>query len=400
MADDGFSDEEFGDRDDGKYLQDDDDFEYGSNEGDSPSGKTQLVQNQPFDEAVELSDSESIASARGEPKPAAKPQAPSTSGDADQQIQNKPFDEAIDVSDGESVEDQPDDKQQSIDASDPYPDTGNSHLGGTMDSGLDLGGHDDNRQVGGGAQMPQEQSESSSDDEDEDDDSSRGGGAAKGGYNPADYTNLPVSAEIQELFQHIGRYKPKTIELDTTMKPFVPDYIPAVGDIDAFLKMPRPDQKPDNLGLSVLDEPGGTQSDPTVLDLQLRATAKQTNLKPMIVRSIDCADKPTKNKAITAWVNSINELHRTKPPTQVNYTKNMPDIEQLMQVWPAEFEQMLQTVKLPTAELDVDLQTYARLICCIMDIPVYNNIIESLHVLFTLYSEFKNNQHFQQQAEV
>merc|ERR1712216_1116017 len=117
-------------------------------------------------------------------------------------------------------------------------------------------------------------------------------------------------------------------------------------------------------------------------------------LKPMIVRSIDCADKPTKNKAITAWVNSINELHRTKPPTQVNYTKNMPDIEQLMQVWPAEFEQMLQTVKLPTAELDVDLQTYARLICCIMDIPVYNNIIESLHVLFTLYSEFKNNQHF------
>ncbi len=49
------------------------------------------------------------------------------------------------------------------------------------------------------------------------------------------------------------------------------------------------------------------------------------------------------NKAIAAWVNSINELHRSKPPTQVNYGKLMPDIEQLMQVglsvlfiWPLE----------------------------------------------------------------
>ena len=45
-------------------------------------------------------------------------------------------------------------------------------------------------------------------------------------------------------------------------------------------------------------------------------------------------------------------------------------------------------------------QEYAKIVCCIMDIPVYNNLVESLHVLFTLYSEFKNNQHFQQQAEV
>ena len=34
-----------------------------------------------------------------------------------------------------------------------------------------------------------------------------------------------------------GRYKPQISELDTRLKPFVPDYIPAVGDIDAFLKV-------------------------------------------------------------------------------------------------------------------------------------------------------------------
>lgn len=45
---------------------------------------------------------------------------------------------------------------------------------------------------------------------------------------------------------------------------------------------------------------------------------------------------------------------------------------------------------------------YARIICSMADIPVHkqtNNkaVIESLHVLFTLFSEFRSNQHFQQQ---
>ncbi len=34
------------------------------------------------------------------------------------------------------------------------------------------------------------------------------------------------------------------------------------------------------------------------------------------------------------------------------------------------------------------------MICAILDIPVHNSITQSLHVLFTLYSEFKNNPHF------
>ena len=32
-----------------------------------------------------------------------------------------------------------------------------------------------------------------------------------------------------------------------------------------------------------------------------------------------------------------------------------------------------------------------------LDIPVYGSLTESLHVLFTLYSDFKANVHFQQQ---
>ena len=42
-----------------------------------------------------------------------------------------------------------------------------------------------------------------------------------------------------------------TIDLETKLKPFVPDYIPSVGSIDEFIKVPRPDGKPDFLGLKV-----------------------------------------------------------------------------------------------------------------------------------------------------
>ena len=53
-------------------------------------------------------------------------------------------------------------------------------------------------------------------------------------------------------------------------------------------------------------------------------------------------------------------------------------------------ENMLRTRKLPDHTLDVDLKTYAHIVCNLLDIPVHNNnIIESLHVLYTLYSEFK-----------
>jgi intraflagellar transport protein 46 len=43
-----------------------------------------------------------------------------------------------------------------------------------------------------------------------------------------------------------------SIEIDTKLKAFVPDYIPTVGEVDAFIKMPRPDGQPETLGLNIL----------------------------------------------------------------------------------------------------------------------------------------------------
>merc|ERR1712007_162786 len=117
--------------------------------------------------------------------------------------------------------------------------------------------------------------------------------------------------------------------------------------------------------------------------------------QPMEVRSIENAEKNPKQ--IENWVNRINDLNRSKPAPTVQYSRRMPDIEQLMQVWPAEFEEYLQQNPLPDmTDLDLDLPAYIRIMAAILDIPVNQQLTETLHVMFTLYSEFKSNQHFAQ----
>ena len=76
----------------------------------------------------------------------------------------------------------------------------------------------------------------------------------------------------------------------------------------------------------------------------------------------------------------------------------------VIKVWPAEIEDHLNNMNLFGEELDFSLKDFCSLNCNILDIPVHNtnnkkNIIESLHVMFTLFSEFKMNQHFQQKND-
>lgn len=71
--------------------------------------------------------------------------------------------------------------------------------------------------------------------------------------------------------------------LDVKMECFIPEYLPSIGQIDTFIKVPRPDGKPDGLGLTQLDEPATVESDRTVLELQLRAISKKKNADPITV---------------------------------------------------------------------------------------------------------------------
>ena len=80
---------------------------------------------------------------------------------------------------------------------------------------------------------------------------------------------------------------------------------------------------------------------------------------------------------------------------QVHYKRNMPDIDSLLDVWPEEFEQALKTLKLPSPDLDLTLLEYSKTLCAILDIPTYENPVESLHQMFSLYMDFRNNPHLQ-----
>jgi hypothetical protein len=43
--------------------------------------------------------------------------------------------------------------------------------------------------------------------------------------------------ELQELYQYITKFHPQDVDIETLFQPFIPDYIPAIGDIDAMLKV-------------------------------------------------------------------------------------------------------------------------------------------------------------------
>jgi len=350
---------------------------------------TKLLANQPYDESLSVYDDEDVASSEPSPRaPLNKSMDPDMSDDEFDHDDEEEEEEDEDVIEVSAPPKQPNGTNVTAQVQQM-----------SLDPGVQAKAAVAQVRPGGGAHVI-----GGSDDDDDDDDDEESSEedetvqqATEGAYDPADYEHLPVSQEIKELFQYITRYTPQTVDLEYKLKPFIPEYIPAVGDIDAFLKVSKPDLKPERLGLQVLDEPCAKQSDPTVLDLQLRSISKATTGKQMVVRSIEDAEH--NQKAVDAWIESIGDLHKDKPPQTVMYTKTMPDIEQLMQEWPPEFEEMLKHTSLPTADLDMELNEYVDMICAILDIPVYpGGRVQALHVLFTLYSEFKNSQHFNQLA--
>mmetsp|Transcript_34835 Transcript_34835/g.109386 ORF Transcript_34835/g.109386 Transcript_34835/m.109386 type:complete len:414 (-) Transcript_34835:124-1365(-) len=347
-----------------------------------PREPRQLANDQ-YDEALDVSASMDVKSfAGGSPT-----QPPGHGGLAkveEAEISNNPFDEVHDMSgsDDESIDTTASAKYPGA-AVDPNPDSkpnvepnpipdprpnpnpkdakmskssqdaaaaalsGGSTMGGAKASGAmgSMGG-----QTGGlkAAMSPGSKSSGvASEDESEeesDDEAESSGVIYKNAYKSSDYAHLNVGAEVRELFNYIERYKPHEVELDTTLMCFIPDYIPAVGDMDAFLKVPRPDGVEDDLGLKVLDEPSASQSDPTVLELQLRAISKKVH-GDVSVRSIENAHKSPAD--IERWIKSIQELHRNKPPPRVTYNRSMPEIEPLMEAWPEDFERALSQIAIP-----------------------------------------------------
>ncbi|XP_077489702.1 intraflagellar transport 46 isoform X2 [Amblyomma americanum] len=215
-------------------------------------------------------------------------------------------------------------------------------------------------------QAEDEEDDDQEDEEDEDEDEPLV--TVDGAYDPTEFDSLAVSAEIKELFGFITRYTPQTVELDQELRPFVPELIPAVGDIDAFLKVPRPDGSTAQLlGLRVLDEPSAQQSEPSILALRLRALSRDARLAASSKAVVKCVERPEEQpREIDLWLQSVQELHRARPPPTVRYTRSMPDVESLMQEWPPDFEELLAEAQVPTAQLECSLEEYATMACRVL----------------------------------
>lgn len=119
-------------------------------------------------------------------------------------------------------------------------------------------------------------------------------------------------------------------EIDTELKPFIPEYIPAVGEVDAFLKIPRPDGDVEKLGLAILDEPKLNQSKRAVLDLMLTEQGIVHRKDYKEVHSIENAHKNPRE--VQNWVNNVEKIISNRHAATVQYSSKMPQIDDLMQV--------------------------------------------------------------------
>ena len=215
--------------------------------------------------------------------------------------------------------------------------------------------------------------------------------------------NLNLNPEVYEIFKYIDNYEPETSEPAVSLKPFIPDYIPAVGEVDGFLKIPRADGKDEELGSHQIDEPALNMSKKSYLDLMIREFFKGKIREDK--REIHTVSNAHKNsKLVQRWITDVAEVHKQRIPPSVFYSKKMPEIDNLMQSWDSEMEKKVKNIEITSHDLSFTTSELSQLVCNIADIPVYDldnnkNQIESLHVLFTLFSAFKENDHFNEQNE-
>lgn len=131
------------------------------------------------------------------------------------------------------------------------------------------------------------------------------------------------------------------------------------------MKIPRPDNVDDGLGLAVLDEPSSkNQSDPTLLNLRFKAVGKEIATDQENNSMIKIASS---SKEIDNWIVEIKKLHEATASISSTipliHSQRLPDIEQLMQEWDSDFERALLQYQLPSSDLDVTLEEYVTIIC-------------------------------------
>ncbi|XP_037825930.1 intraflagellar transport protein 46 homolog [Lucilia sericata] len=190
---------------------------------------------------------------------------------------------------------------------------------------------------------------------------------------PDKWEHLALDPEIKELFPYILKYTPQHIETPYHLQPFIPEYVPAVGDVDAFLKVTEPPLlKPQRskemqehlqkLGLYFLDEPSGTQSEPSLLNMKLRSalTGSSKNSRSTSAQMVPFA-KSTKD--IDKWINEVEQVHMSQSVYDAQPRK---DIENMIIDWPRSYAEATGAVQEAYQQCLTEQHTlvdYVRILC-------------------------------------
>ncbi|XP_028898143.2 intraflagellar transport protein 46 homolog isoform X2 [Zeugodacus cucurbitae] len=215
---------------------------------------------------------------------------------------------------------------------------------------------------------------------------------------PEDWQNLTVHQELKDLFPHILKYTPQSIDTPYRLQPFIPDFVPSVGDVDAFLKVTIPPlSKPQRqqevneylhkMGIYLLDEPSGEQSEPSLLNMKLRSVLTGSGAK---ARSASATIIPTAKtpKEIDKWINEVEKLHMTQ---MVNDIQPRKEIEPLLMNWPRSYADASDAVQQAYQRCleDDDIARYVRTLCQQFEVqgPAETQIdyIMNVQTLFALY---------------
>lgn len=229
-------------------------------------------------------------------------------------------------------------------------------------------------------------------------------GERKSSLTAEKWKDLDVPGEVKDIFSYILKYTPQHIEPEYYLYPFIPDYVPAVGDVDAFLKVESPNLSQNSrqkelldhlsqMGLSYLDEPSGHQSDPSVLSIKMRSVLTgsgkhSANIKIPIAKNAKDIDK---------WINEVEQFHVGQTIVDLQNTK---DVQTLLAEWPMSFERVIEQLESGEVERDQEesLTEYVKSVCQMFGIEIVEETqlqyINAIKTLFSMYL-YVNNASFE-----
>ncbi|XP_017067829.2 intraflagellar transport protein 46 homolog [Drosophila eugracilis] len=221
--------------------------------------------------------------------------------------------------------------------------------------------------------------------------------------SPDKWEELSLPGELKELFPYIVKYTPQTIDTPFHLQPFIPEFVPAVGDVDALLKVQAPPllqpqrQKELNdhlekLGLWLLDEPSGTQSEPSLLNMKLRSVLSGSmGRNPRHSSSASLIPTARSAKDIDKWISEVEQVHMTQSMYDAQPRK---DIDALLEDWPRSFgddetKNVLDEAYRNCLQQNISLVDYVKVLCerFGVDGPMESqaDYIHNVQTLFALY---------------